>query len=111
MGGAVVGEPEKRRSSPLRTVLEVVVIVVAAFAIAMLVQFFVMKPFTIHQVSMQPTIHDGERILVNRVIYHFRDPKKGDVMVDSRILGPVSKKAILGRAFAIYRPVNRWSGL
>ena len=178
----VVSEPEKRCSSRLHTVLEVVLIVVAAFAIAMVVQFFVMKPFTIHQVSRQPTIHDGERVLVNRVVYHFRDPKKGDVVVfrspvkdedlvkrvvgvagdrieikdgglyvngvrqvepylneqaiqgvfpettvpsgsvfvmgdnrnnslDSRMFGPVSRKAILGRAFAIYWPFNRWSGL
>lgn len=49
VGGMVVGEPEKRRSSPLHTVLEVVGTVVAAIAIAMVVQFFVMKLFTIHR--------------------------------------------------------------
>jgi signal peptidase I len=166
----------------MRTVIEVVLIVVAAFAIAMLVQFFVVKPFTIHQVSMEPTIVDGERVLVNRFIYHFRDPKVGEVVVfhspargedlvkrvvgvagdrvevkdgalyvngerriepylneqtiqgvfleitvprgtvfvmgdnrnnslDSRIFGPVGKKSILGRAFVIYWPISRWSGL
>jgi signal peptidase I len=62
-------------------VIEVVVIVVAAFVIAMLVQFFLIKPFTIHQISMKPTLQEGDRILINRVIYHFRDPKRGDVVV------------------------------
>ena len=61
--------------------IEIVVIVVAAFAIAMLVQSFLVKPFTIHQISMQPTLFDGDRILFNRVVYHFRDPASGDVIV------------------------------
>ncbi len=71
----------KRRQSALRTALEVVVIVAAAFAIAMLVQAFLIKPFTIHQVSMRPTLEERDRILINRVVYHFREPKNGDVIV------------------------------
>jgi signal peptidase I len=47
----------------------------------MLVQLFLIKPFTIHQVSMKPTLQEGDRILLNRVVYHFRDPKAGDVIV------------------------------
>jgi len=62
-------------------VLEIVGIVAAAFVIAMLVQAFLFKPFTVHQVSMQPTLIEGDRILINRLIYHFRDPKSGDVIV------------------------------
>jgi signal peptidase I len=72
--------PGKHRGL-LGTVIEVFVIVAAAFAIAMLVQLFLVKPFTIHQVSMEPTIVEGERVLVNRLTYHFRDPKRGDVVV------------------------------
>jgi signal peptidase I len=62
-------------------VIEVVIIVAAAFAIAMLVQAFIVKPFTIHQVSMQPTLQERDRILLNRLSYHFRDPERGDVVV------------------------------
>ncbi|MFH1834081.1 MAG: signal peptidase I [bacterium] len=72
--------PKKKRT-PLGTVVEIVVIVAGAFAIAMLVQFFLVKPFTIHQVSMEPTLMDGDRILLNRVVYRFRDPRHGDVVV------------------------------
>jgi signal peptidase I len=60
---------------------QIVVIVAAAFAIAMVVQAFLIKPFTIHQVSMEPTLDEGDRILINRVVYHFRDPKNGDIIV------------------------------
>jgi signal peptidase I len=62
-------------------VIEIVVIVAAAFAIALLVQWLLIKPFTIHQISMEPTLMEGDRILINRLTYHFRDPKAGDVIV------------------------------
>jgi signal peptidase I len=58
-----------------------VVIVAAAFAIALLVQAFIVKPFTIHQVSMRPTLEEGDRILLNRLVYHFRAPARGDIIV------------------------------
>jgi signal peptidase I len=65
-------EPQARRKqSMLRTVIEIVVIVAA----------FLVKPFTIHQVSMEPTLDESDRILINRVTYHFREPKNGDVVV------------------------------
>lgn len=181
-GRPAVSKPEKKPATMLRTALEIVVIIAAAFAIAMVVQFFVVKPFTIHQVSMEPTIVDGERVLVNRLVYDFHDPRRGDVVVfhppfkgedlvkrvvglagdrvevkdgalfvngarqtepylneqtiqgifpettvpvgdvfvmgdnrnnslDSRVFGPVSTKAIVGRAFVIYWPLSKWSGL
>jgi signal peptidase I len=75
------GGTRGRSRSLLSMVIEIVVIVAAAFAIAMLVQLFLIKPFTIHQVSMQPTLMEGDRILLNRLVYHFRDPRSGDVVV------------------------------
>ena len=70
-----------KKQGVLGLVLEVVVIVVAAFAIAMLVQYFLIKPFTIHQISMESTLLEGDRILLSRLTYHFRDPQSGDVIV------------------------------
>jgi len=74
-------EVTAKKRSPLGVVAEIVIIVAAAFAIAMLVQAFVVKPFTIHQISMQPTLLEGDRILISRLTYHFRDPKPGDIIV------------------------------
>ena len=81
VGPPAASRPEKRASSATRTVVEVIVILVAAFAIAMLVQFFLVKPFTISQISMEPTLMNGERVLVNRVTFHFREPRRGDIVV------------------------------
>jgi signal peptidase I len=82
----------------LGTVIEIVVIVAAAFAIAMLVQAFLVKPFTIPSVSMQPTLLVGDRVLVNRLTYHFRDPKRGDVVV---FRSPLKAEDLIKRIVAV----------
>ncbi len=69
------------RSRALRWVAEVIVIVVAAFLLALLVQQFIVKPFAIPSPSMEPTLMEGDRVLVNRLVYHFHPPRRGDVMV------------------------------
>jgi signal peptidase I len=74
-------QPKAKRSGVLGTIIEIVVIVTAAFVIALLVQAFLVKPFTIHQVSMRPTLEEGDRILLNRLAYRFRDEAPGDIVV------------------------------
>lgn len=73
--------PAKGRSRAFRWVIEVVVIVAAAFVLALLVQQFIVKPFAIPSPSMENTLLEGDRVLVNRLVYHFHPPKRGDVIV------------------------------
>lgn len=56
-------------------------IVALAVGLALLIQAFVVKPYQIPSGSMEPTLDPGQRVLVNRLIYHFRDPKIGDIVV------------------------------
>ena len=67
----------KGRSRAFRWVIEVVVIVAAAFVLALLVQHFIVKPFAIPSPSMEPTLVEGDRVLVNRLVYHFHPPRAG----------------------------------
>lgn len=68
-------------SSLLGSLLEVVFIVGAAFILALLIQQFVVKPFYIPSESMEPTLERGDRVLVSRFVYWFREPQRGDVIV------------------------------
>jgi len=52
-----------------------------AIGLALLIQAFVVKPYQIPSQSMEPTLDVGQRVLVNRVVYHFRDPGIGDIVV------------------------------
>jgi signal peptidase I len=57
------------------------VIVALALGLALGIQAFVVKPYQIPSESMEPTLDVGQRVLVNRFIYHFSDPGIGDVIV------------------------------
>jgi signal peptidase I len=93
-------EPAKGKTKAYRWVIEVVVIVAAAFILALLVQQFVVKPFAIPSPSMENTLREGDRVLVNRLVYHFREPHRGDVIV-FHPPGQVSKDPFIKRVVAV----------
>ena len=61
--------------------IELVVIVALALALALAIQAWVVKPYQIPSGSMEPTLDVGQRVLVNRFIYHFHEPRIGDIVV------------------------------
>lgn len=79
-GGAVraSGDGGKTRRSAL---LDYAVIAVVAIALALVIQAFVVKPYRIPSPSMVDTLEIGDRVLVNRVVYHLRDVEHRDVIV------------------------------
>jgi signal peptidase I len=57
------------------------VIVALALGLALAIQAWLVKPYQIPSGSMEPTLEIGQRVLVNRFIYHFEDPSVGDIVV------------------------------
>jgi signal peptidase I len=53
-----------------------VAIVLAAFIIT-----FIAQSFVVEGSSMEPSLHNRERLLVNKLVYRFRKPVYGDVVV------------------------------
>ncbi len=54
--------------------------------IALLLVFCILRPFVVQAFyipsgSMEPTLQVGDRILVNKFIYHFLEPQAGDIVV------------------------------
>lgn len=54
--------------------------------LALLIKTFLVQAFYIPSGSMEPTLHGcpgcaGDRVLVNKLIYHFRDPHRGEIIV------------------------------
>ena len=71
----------KTRKPLARSVVELVVIIAVALGLALAIQAFVVKPYEIPSGSMLPTLHLGQRILVDRVGTHFASPQVGDIYV------------------------------
>ncbi|MBU4208319.1 MAG: signal peptidase I [Proteobacteria bacterium] len=55
--------------------------VIIAVVLALIIRTFVVQAFKIPTGSMRPTLMEGDRILVNKFIYKFKKPERGDVMV------------------------------
>jgi signal peptidase I len=75
--GAGRAGPRKRRS--MRT--ELPVLIVLALALALLVKTYVVQAFFVPSSSMENTLDIGDRFLVNKLVYHFRDIHRGDIVV------------------------------
>jgi signal peptidase I len=63
------------------------VLIVIAFVIALLIKTFLLQAFYIPSASMEPTLMVGDRVLVEKVSYHFGGPARGDVVVFEKNLG------------------------
>lgn len=56
-------------------------VVVTAVILALIIRAFVVQAFKIPTGSMRPTLMEGDRILVNKFIYRFKEPSRGDIIV------------------------------
>jgi signal peptidase I len=69
-------------------VLEFLIILVVSFVLVFgFVRPFVVEAFWIPSASMVPTLKYGDRVLVNKFIYRFTEPERGDVIVFKSVQG------------------------
>lgn len=52
-----------------------------AFAIVFLVRHFLFTPTVVSGPSMEPNFFDKERLIVNKIIYDIREPRRGEVVI------------------------------
>ena len=69
-----------KKNSPLRLVIEILLIVIVAIGLATLFTRFVMQPYEIPSGSMEQTIEVGDRVFSEKVSYMFGDPVQGDII-------------------------------
>ncbi len=67
-----------RRSSLWR---ELPILALIALALALLIKTFLVQAFYIPSGSMQNTLQPGDRVLVSKLTYRFRDIQRGDIVV------------------------------
>jgi signal peptidase I len=80
-------EEPKKKGSLLR---ELPVLVIVAFAVALLIKTFVLQAFYIPSASMEPTLREGDRVLVEKISYAIGEPARGQVLVFERDITGVS---------------------
>jgi signal peptidase I len=82
---------ERRRNASTKSgggVLEFLIILLVSFVLVFgFVRPFVIEAFWIPSASMVPTLKYGDRVLVNKFIYRFTEPERGDVIVFKSVEG------------------------
>ena len=69
-----------RRRKPV-VVGAIVVMVVAVLLGSVAIRHFVAEPYVVESRSMEPELHQGDRLLVDKVVYRLADAKRGDIVV------------------------------
>lgn len=54
---------------------------VIAIILAFLIRTFLFAPFIVEGESMETTLHNNEKLVVNKAVYYVREPKPGDIIV------------------------------
>jgi signal peptidase I len=121
-----------------RVVLDWILTIAGAVLVVLAVKALVVNPYRIPSPSMEPALHcakpepycegsSSDRVFANRFIYHFRDPKRGEIVVFhappaaareciggvfvKRIIGLpgglVPREDIIGKVFLTYWPLGR----
>jgi signal peptidase I len=81
-----------RLPRPWRIAADWLITIAVAVAVVLLVKAYVVNPYRIPSPSMEPTLHCGkpqpgclarfsDRVIANRFIYRFRDPRRGEIVV------------------------------
>ncbi len=77
--------PKRTQSKPRRpvrgVVIETLVLVVVAAAIALVLRAFVAQAFSIPSTSMSPQLLVGDRVVVSKLAYRLHEPNRGDIVV------------------------------
>ncbi len=55
--------------------------IVLAVGLAMIIRFFLFEPYLVEGSSMDPTLHDGDRLFVNKTLKFIGDIEKGDIVI------------------------------
>lgn len=76
--------PTRRRHPMVRRAAEIPMLVAGALVLAFLIKAFLLQAFYIPSGSMIPALEIGDRVLVEKLTYRFRDPQRGEIIVFER---------------------------
>src|SRR6266702_2096241 len=76
-----VRRKDRKAKGPLSFLRELPVLLLVAFLLALLIKTFLIQAFYIPSASMENTLLIGDRVLVNKLVYRFHPPRRGDIIV------------------------------
>lgn len=71
-------QPRSRTSSALRELAETILFTLLIY---FLVRTFLLENYQVDGRSMDPTLEDGQYLVVNKLLYRLQEPQRGDIIV------------------------------
>ncbi|MBW7453804.1 signal peptidase I [Paenibacillus sepulcri] len=92
-------EPEQPRTRKwVREVRDWLLSLTIAVVAALLIQNYAFAQTEVRNVSMQHTLFEGQRLIEDKLSYHFDQPNRGDIVI---ISGPESDKRLVKRVIGL----------
>ena len=82
-GPEAADDSGQQRPARWSFVTEIATLLAVALTIALLIKTFLVQPFWIPSASMENTLLVGDKVMVNKVVYHIRPIGRGDIVVFS----------------------------
>ncbi len=94
-----IGQTRSQKRRARARIKDIIEAVLIALVIAVILRIFVVQAYRVDSNSMAGTMVQGDFIFVNKFIYHFGDPKVGDVIIFEYPLNP--SKDFIKRVVAV----------
>ena len=56
-------------------------LILSAFVIAFILKTYIFQVALVNQISMEPTLHEGQVLIIAKINYLFKDPARGEIVV------------------------------
>ena len=77
----VVLTPEEKKKAILKEIRDMIIYFLVVLAISVFIVVFIVQRTVVEGSSMNPTLANGDNLIVNKVTYRFNDPKRYDIVV------------------------------
>jgi len=91
--------PDRVHNSPQSPWRQLLESLLPAVALVLFVNLLLAQPRVVHGQSMEPSLHENQRVIVNLLAYRFGEPKRGEIIildVPERDGGPPLIKRVIG---------------
>lgn len=69
-----------QKNKEKNNIMEWIKSILIALALAFLIKTFLFNSTLVKGSSMQPTLHENDRIFVNKIVYRIHEPERGDII-------------------------------
>ena len=88
----------KNKKNIFKELLGYLIVAAIAAIISIGLRIFVIEPFIVPTPSMSPTLLVGDKVIVNKLEYKFKEVKRGDIVA---IYSPLEKKNLVKRVIGL----------